>query len=389
MSTGPIVWRPGPARRLAHAGSLLARAAIAAQRRRALYDPAMEAHAAQDLLRRVQELPQDTVRACTLVELPCDRPPFRDSGLDLEPGEQVSTFAWGRTWLSKPLDVWVGPHVQVWARIGDGPVCRGARVTNTFTADRRGRLKLGTCLPAAWADRDGRLATSPRVFEQASGTIRVVVVVWASGADQRAALELLPAEKPDHLHDPIAAPGGWEYKWQLGDAELFSDGARPDRRAVCCHTHEDVGVIDRKVDMPLTAATRLRWRWRVDRLPSSLAEDSVLTHDYMSIAVEFDNGQDITYYWSASLPPGYTYPCPLPQWKHIETHIVLRSGARQLGQWLAEDRAVREDYQRAVGPPPERIVALWLIGNSLFQRGTGSSRYEDIQLVDGQRTLSL
>lgn len=42
----------------------------------------------------------------------------------------------------------------------------------------------------------------------------------------------------------------------------------------------------------------------MDLLPSEVREDTLTTHDYMSIAVEFDNGQDITCYWSAELPVG-------------------------------------------------------------------------------------
>ena len=37
------------------------------------------------------------------------------------------------------------------------------------------------------------------------------------------------------------------------------------------------------------------WSWLVEKLPSELLEDLALTHDYISVAVEFDNGQDITY----------------------------------------------------------------------------------------------
>ncbi len=151
VPAGPVVWRPGPARRLLHAGGLFARAAVAAHRRRAPYDPTGDARAAEDLLNRLLALPPGTVRECRLVAVPCDQPPFLDTGIDVAEGDRVSTFASGRTWLSERLDVWVGADFQLWARIGDGPVFRGARATNTFTADRTGRLRLGTCFPA-----DGR-----------------------------------------------------------------------------------------------------------------------------------------------------------------------------------------------------------------------------------------
>ena len=41
--------------------------------------------------------------------------------------------------------------------------------------------------------------------------------------------------------------------------------------------------------------------------------------------MEFDNGRDITYYWSSKLPVGTGYDCPLPNWAGREFHVVVRS----------------------------------------------------------------
>jgi hypothetical protein len=128
----------------------------------------------------------------------------------------------------------------------------------------------------------------------------------------------------------------------------------------------------------------LEWRWRVDRLPSSLPEHVQPTHDYLSIAVEYDNGQDLTYYWSAALPPDTVYKCPLPWWSTRETHWVVRCGMRELGNWLSESRRLKPDYEQAIGGAlPAKIVRVWLIANSVFQRGHGEARFCDIALVSG------
>jgi hypothetical protein len=151
---------------------------------------------------------------------------------------------------------------------------------------------------------------------------------------------------------------------------------------MCCHTERDVGILRRDVDVPLTDATRLRWSWRVDELPSELAEDALPTHDYLSIALEFDNGQDLTWHWSAELPPGHHYRCPLPHWRERETHWVVRSGTADLGRWVDDERPVRADYEAAVGDPPERIVGVWFIAVSVFQGGRGECAYRDVTIVD-------
>jgi hypothetical protein len=48
-----------------------------------------------------------------------------------------------------------------------------------------------------------------------------------------------------------------------------------------------------------------------------------------------------------------------------------------------------EDYRRAVGHPPARIVRVWLIAVSLFQRHSGESQFADIELVTDSCTVEL
>ena len=114
-----------------------------------------------------------------------------------------------------------------------------------------------------------------------------------------------------------------------------------------------------------------------------------MTHDYLSIAVEFDNGQDLTYYWSVNLPPETAFRCPLPNWQARETHLVVRSGQEGLGLWLEEERNLYTDYQRAIGKPPSRVVRVRLIAVSLFQRLEGQCEYGAIEVVSGDRVLTV
>lgn len=156
------------------------------------------------------------------------------------------------------------------------------------------------------------------------------------------------------------------------------------------HTRNDVAILQKPAEVALTPDTELKWSWRVDQLPGKQAENSVITHDYISIAVEFDNGQDLTYLWSSALPVGETFRCPLPGWKDRETHVVARSGNADLGRWLNESRNVLQDYAKAVGgPPPQRIVRVWLIANSVFGRGEGRAQFGDIRIGAGGNDLAV
>jgi hypothetical protein len=179
-------------------------------------------------------------------------------------------------------------------------------------------------------------------------------------------------------------PDGWHYLWHLGPAEIYRDAETPGGApCIHCDTRGNVGILQKDVDLPLEENSEISWRWCVEQLPSTLREDSVPSHDYLSIAVEFDNGRDITYYWSNTLAEGTGYDCPLPNWKGKEYHVVIRSGTPGLGQWQDERRNLHQDYRHYMGEPPQRIVRVWLIANSIFQRGSGRCDYSDILLHQG------
>jgi hypothetical protein len=119
-------------------------------------------------------------------------------------------------------------------------------------------------------------------------------------------------------------------------------------------------------------------------LPSRLPEHIQPTHDYLSIAVEFDDGRDLTYLWSAALPKDTIFQCPLPWWDQRETHWVVRSGPQDLGRWQDERRTLLADCEQALGgTAPREVVGVWLIGVSVFQGGEGRCRYRAIALEDG------
>jgi len=116
-----------------------------------------------------------------------------------------------------------------------------------------------------------------------------------------------------------------------------------------------------------------------------LPEDTPLSHDYLSLAVELSDGRDLTYTWSRELAPETSYWCPLPTWRDREQHVVVRSGLDGLGRWHAEERDLYADHARFMGPHPARIVRVWLIAVSLFQRQRGQCWYADIELVQQGR----
>ncbi|HEY1101988.1 MAG TPA: DUF3047 domain-containing protein [Burkholderiaceae bacterium] len=337
-----------------------------------------------------------------VLHLSADVGPWQDTGMQIQQGEQVTIVLDGQVWLSRQYQLTLEPYLQVWHRIGaKGQIARGARNTDTITAREAGTLQFKN-LPTRWLDRQGGYAGEPAaVNPDAGGGVNIALIRWTPGTNVAAELGKLaaqaggpawPAAERERLASPATAPAGWSYLWELGPADIFktvaasADGG-PTGPRLGVHTHKDVAILQKEVRQALTPQTRLQWSWRVDALPAQGPENSPIHHDYLSIAVEFDNGQDLTYLWSRELPVGLSFRCPLEGWKDRETHIVARSGSGDLQKWLDESVNVWEDYQRAVGGPmPRQITKVWIIANSVFGRQTGAGQFGDIRLQTGTQT---
>lgn len=321
--------------------------------------------------------------------MPGSQAPWAMTDMPLEAGEEVTYFCSGRVYANKFLDIYINPALQLWCKIGaQGDIFRGTRDSHSFRAADSGALQFGNYFPNDWADLQGRRTQSDDAYAGMAGEMKVLTIRWVGTA--REGLQALLASgdvdgrvqaELDRLEQGDTTPEGWQYLWHLGPAEIYrQQQGREGGNCIHCKTSADVGILQKAVDLPLEPSSEISWRWCVAQLPGILREDTVPSHDYLSIAIEFDNGRDITYYWSCDLPVGTGYDCPLPNWKGKEYHVVVRSGSANLGQWLQERRNLYSDYQQYMGDPPARIVKVWLIANSIFQRKPGECSYADIIL---------
>ncbi|HEU4427319.1 MAG TPA: DUF3047 domain-containing protein [Myxococcota bacterium] len=342
--------------------------------------------------------PPGVVAEHTWIRLPASEPPWRDSGVALRAGEELSYFAAGRAVASPALDVWIGPETQLWARVGEaGPIRSSSRTSNTLRAESGGRVYFGNYFPNDWKDARGARLQDDAVYSRVSGEIAILALRWnGSAAAGLAALAAAAdpigcfASERERLLRGDPAPPGWRHLWHLGETEIFSTEKGPTGEpALVCACEGDVGILQRDAPFPLRPGTQLAWRWRVDALPGLVREDTVPSHDYLSLAVEFQNGLDITYYWSKELAPGTAFWCPLPNWKHREFHVVVRSGAAGLGAWHPEQRDLHADALRYFGKHPGDVVRVWLIAVSIFKRQPGRCAYAGIELRNGSEKLAV
>ena len=344
----------------------------------------------EDLLSRVPaDLRERLTTGIKVMTLPGNVPPWTETELQVSAGQQFTLLAAGEITWSRHRNLSARPRHHLWARVGRaGSVLNGTQDTYTFESPDTGALHL--CIyHGQWADRIGNLETPVSAYEKLGGEIDVAVIVWR-GEAEAGLTELRDAVGGDPLIDaelarlaqPVERPNGWHYLWQTGYSDAFTEVEIGDRRFIRVRADNDQGILQRPASITLSPETRLSWSWRVTELPATEPEDTAPTHDYVSIAVEFDNGRDLTYMWSCALPTEKAFHCPIKHWTARETHLVVRSGTDGLGDWHTETRDVFDDYRRHMGPPPSAIVAVWLIVVSTFQHGTAEAEFADIELSD-------
>ena len=347
----------------------------------------------------IAEAGRDAIAQCWMVKVAANRPPWTPSGIQLSAGDRISVFSAGRASIAGDPNVWVGSHFALWMRIGlGGEVFRAPGRSYTFTVGASGQLYLSNLFPGDWADRHGALATSPRAYERVAGTLAVLVVRWR--IEPRAGLDRLARDglagaaimraEADRLKNPATRPAGWHYLWSIGDSGIFDSGqGAAGEPIIRCRVRDDAAILQRPVRLKFDPAVKLRWSWKIDALPSARREDAVASHNYLSVAVEFDNGQDLTYMWSAAMAPESSFRCPISRWNGRETHMVVRSGTERLGELVSEERNVWDDYSRAIGTPPAAIVAVWLIAVSIFAHTTAYCEYSALELVRNGHSIPL
>jgi hypothetical protein len=327
------------------------------------------------------------------VSIPATALPWTDSGLRVAAGQSVTLLAAGHCSTIPGLGRGGGPQFYLWRRISPGgQVAKGARATTSFECDRKGRLDLAI-LHGEWASPAGDLATPTELYARAEGALTVTVIVWADRVDPASGLALLRERLDDddvlveaelqRLAHPVRRPDGWSYLWMLGDSDTFASDRLDGHDVITCCTRADVAILRRRCKLDTTEDATLSWRWRIDKLPSVVREDELNHHDYLSVAVEWESGKDVTYIWSAALPVGTVFKCPIPQWAPRETHVVVRSGTDEIGFWCEEQRNLYRDYVDILGERPGRIVAVWLIAVSIFQHGEGRAAFGPIRIDAG------
>ncbi len=321
--------------------------------------------------------------AYRLFEINGDDLPWIDLGMQAAKGQQITFLLTGRMWIARQLDLWFAPGVVFHARTrGKRPMYSPGTDTGTMTAAHDGPVEIARAA-AQFSDEDGKLWTPEEEYRRQEVKIVGVALLWKG--DAVAGLSSIAAHgdigglvgaEIARLKRGRRLPEGWSDYFSLGGgAEVFT---RAENGEIVCESAGSASIIERPLAIPFSARPKLGWRWKIDELPSAVAEDRAPFHDYLSIGVKFEDGQDLTYFWSAALPAGKVFRCPLAGWSKIETHMVVDSGATGLGSWREFERDIAADYAAHIGGPAKGISHIWLLAVTPFQRRRGACRYADI-----------
>ncbi|MFC4944540.1 DUF3047 domain-containing protein [Pseudonocardia sp. GCM10023141] len=317
------------------------------------------------------------------VALPGDRLVWTPVGLDVCRGDRVTLLGSGRISWSDAHGG--GAKFHLWGRVAGGVVFGCTQDTTTAVMDSTGPLQLRLHIDAGHGGD----------YAGERGSLEVTVVRWPRDVDPVDGLEslaadpvlthrVLAASERARLLDPVVPPPGWRYLPDPGPGDIYRHAAVEGRPAIDVRCDDDAGVLARDVAMLLEPATTIEWSWRVESLPGIEPENTAWTHDLLSVAVRFDTGLDLSWFWSTVLQPDDdAFRCPIHGRGERETHVPVRRGPAGLGRWRRESRNVWSDHHRFIGPPPERIEAVWLIAVSHFGHHSCRATFRDIALRTG------
>jgi hypothetical protein len=201
-------------------------------------------------------------------------------------------------------------------------------------------------------------------------------------ADQAAIDHVLPLETFDE-YPPASFPEQWKVRGDETDArgvyQVAEEGG--DRFLHARAEKQDVQIglshVFQPKEFPL-----LRWRWRVDQLPSGGDERAAKTNDSAAgVYVIFDSRivpRVIKYVWSSTLPVGTHFESPV-YWR--AKVVVLQSGASRLKEWLPETVNVYQDYKDLFGTEPGEVQGIAVLTDADSTASVAEADYDDFTLL--------
>jgi len=172
---------------------------------------------------------------------------------------------------------------------------------------------------------------------------------------------------------------------------------------------ESVGTasgIEHEIPVDLNTYPVLRWRWKIDHVvvsgdPHRKDKDDYAARVYVTFGFEPDKASfgerlryrttralfsnvpfaAISYIWASRTPVGTVIASP--HMGDIVKLIVVENGDARVGEWMAEERNVYEDYRRAFGKEPPRVSGVAIMTDTDNTQERAAAYYGDLMFATG------
>ncbi len=216
-------------------------------------------------------------------------------------------------------------------------------------------------------------------MRNAKATILVILTIFmplqfpglAFAQKQKIVVMDLTVSRPKKNFNEL--PKGWRLKvWQgKADIQLVQDEDE-DAKVLRMRSEKASFYIYREMNMDVRKFPLLSWKWKITKLPEG-ADARKNTSDDQAAGIyvifpkfpSFVNSKLIAYVWETSAPVGAIVKSRKNPMVH---YIVVRSGTRNLDEWITEKRNVLDDYRRVFGSEPPELggVALAVDADDTF-----------------------
>ncbi|MEW6668719.1 MAG: DUF3047 domain-containing protein [Thermodesulfobacteriota bacterium] len=190
---------------------------------------------------------------------------------------------------------------------------------------------------------------------------RVVVADFSQGVDEK------------------GVPSGWRLKERIGKADLSIVQEGP-LHALRLRSADTSFALEKGVGVNPRLYPLLHWKWKVTKLPGGGDFRKPGADDQAAqIFLAFSNRHAIVYLWDTTAPEGASGNAWAPPFMTIKA-LVLRSGHREVGKWIAERRNIMQDYKSLFGHHPPVLAGIRIQINSQHTDTSGESYFADMML---------
>lgn len=203
-------------------------------------------------------------------------------------------------------------------------------------------------------------------------------------------------------------PAGWE-PWILHPSKRktrYEARGRNGDTVISAHADSAASGLARRVNLNPAATPWIEWRWRVDALvPGADNTDRYAEDSPVRIVLAFDGDRrklplrDQLFFEQAKLVSGgqeMPYATLMYIWENRQPvdsvitnpntarvrKIVVSSGESGVGSWQRYRRNFVEDYRRAFGTEPGRLIGIAILTDTDNTRQQVSAQYGKIRLLD-------